>query len=708
LAEQQVVHLTGCFKYSVYIAAGSSHYRAGYTHDPSLDGGFLSSQGYKDIYLLTCPLVPGQAIPLYEAISGERGHKGTFSGTVDQLLEGKIRELKGAARKLKIPAEVFQIKKAAVDSYGHRRIFEYAPVLEEVLRGRILFLTEIERLLYFKKLRLGVETEDVLHLLCLDNKCVRLPAIRPLGRNKFFCSRCGQSDGVVPVACASCGGTCYHCENCLSMGESRFCQSLYAVPGQWDRSRLPVRQVEPKMLVSLSPAQESASRALRQFVLQPEQREKLVWAACGAGKTEVTFRAIAEALSRRQKVLFAIPRKDAVEEIVVRIRRAFPRISVVCLHGTSRERFSEAEVVVSTTHQVMRFYSSFGLVILDEIDAYPYNTSPMLQAGIMRARARGGKIIYMTATPSEELLRSHKKGELDCVWIPARYHGYPVPEPELVIEKRLPLMEAGDKIPESVINIIHETLEGDLAQLFIFVPTSGNTGIALAFVAAARGYRLVLTMPDTMSMERRNLLKALGAELVLTPGVEGMAGAIRKAEELAAENENSFIPQQFKNPANPEIHRKTTAEEIWRDTEGQVDIIVGGVGTGGTVTGVGEVIKSRKESVQVIAVEPFDSPVLSGGRPGPHKIQGIGAGFVPEVFNKDIIDEIIQVKNEEAFDTARKLAGTEGLLVGISSGAAAFAATRVGRRPENKGKMIVVILPDTGERYLSTALFQDS
>jgi hypothetical protein len=196
--------------------------------------------------------------------------------------------------------------------------------------------------------------------------------------------------------------------------------------------------------------------------------------------------------------------------------------------------------------------------------------------------------------------------------------------------------------------------------------------------------------------------------LVLTPGVEGMAGAIRKAEELAAENENSFIPQQFKNPANPEIHRKTTAEEIWIDTEGQVDIIVGGVGTGGTITGVGEVIKSRKESVKVIAVEPFASPVLSGGKPGPHKIQGIGAGFVPEVFNKDIIDEIIQVKNEEAFDTARKLAGTEGLLVGISSGAAAFAATRVGKRPENKGKMIVVILPDTGERYLSTALFQDS
>lgn len=241
----------------------------------------------------------------------------------------------------------------------------------------------------------------------------------------------------------------------------------------------------------------------------------------------------------------------------------------------------------------------------------------------------------------------------------------------------------------------------------IIEPTSGNTGIALAFVAAARGYKLVLTMPDTMSIERRNLLKALGAELVLTPGSEGMPGAIRKAEEMVAENENSFLPQQFKNPANPEIHRKTTAEEIWRDTDGQVDIIVGGVGTGGTITGIAEVLKSRKSSVQAIAVEPFDSPVLSGGKPGPHRIQGIGAGIVPDVFNREAMDEIFQVKNEEAFETARKIASAEGLLVGISSGAAAFAATQVAKRPENKGKNIVVILPDTGERYLSTPLFQE-
>lgn len=242
----------------------------------------------------------------------------------------------------------------------------------------------------------------------------------------------------------------------------------------------------------------------------------------------------------------------------------------------------------------------------------------------------------------------------------------------------------------------------------IIEPTSGNTGVGLAFAAAALGYRLIITLPESFSVERRKLLIALGAELVLTPATEGMSGAIKKAEEIAATIPNSFIPQQFKNPANPQVHKVTTAEEIWRDTEGKVDIFIGGVGTGGTISGVGEALKQRKENVGIIAVEPSDSPVLSGGTKGVHTIQGIGAGFVPDNFNRSVVDEIVQVRNEDAFETARFLAKSEGLLVGISSGAAAYAAVQIAKRPENKNKSIVVLFPDTGERYLSTDLYPEA
>lgn len=275
------------------------------------------------------------------------------------------------------------------------------------------------------------------------------------------------------------------------------------------------------------------------------------------------------------------------------------------------------------------------------------------------------------------------------------------------LESFNPLGSVKDRIGVSMIDAAEKA--GLIREdTVILEPTSGNTGIALAFVCAARGYRLILTMPDTMSLERRRLLQALGAELILTPGAEGMPGAVRRAEELAAQNPRYFIPQQFKNPANPEIHRRTTAEEIWRDTDGRVDMVVAGVGTGGTITGIAEVIKGRKPGFQAIAVEPSASPVLSGGKPGPHKIQGIGAGFVPEVLRMDLVDEVIQVTNEDAANTARRLAKEEGILAGISSGAAAFAALQVASRPENKGKLIVVILPDTGERYLSTGLFNNA
>ncbi|MBU7317864.1 cysteine synthase A [Paenibacillus oleatilyticus] len=297
-------------------------------------------------------------------------------------------------------------------------------------------------------------------------------------------------------------------------------------------------------------------------------------------------------------------------------------------------------------------------------------------------------------TPLLELSNYHKKQELKATLLAK-------------LEFFNPAGSVKDRIGYAMIIDAEERGLIRPQESVIIEPTSGNTGIALASVAAARGYKLILTMPDTMSRERINLLKAFGAEVVLTPGGEGMLGAIRKADELAAETPHSFIPQQFNNPANPAIHRKTTAEEIWADTDGKVDIFVAGVGTGGTVTGVGEVLKRHNPAVRIVAVEPYDSPVLSGGKPGPNRIQGLGAGFVPEVFDRSVVDEIVKVRTDDAYRTSRLLGQQEGLLVGMSSGAAAFAATELAIRPENEGKTIVVLLPDSGERYLSTDLYQE-
>lgn len=483
-AKQQVIGMSGCQKYSIYIAANNNSRRcfAGYTHDPTLDASFLREQGYPLFFLLTLPLSAGQVFPLFERIWNSVNFSGAFlDEPLDKYLAKVGKRLKSKARQLKIPGEYLCTHQL---EYRESRPFpgeDQTRVLEEALDGRILFLSEIKRLLGEQGIQLFGETEDVLQLLCLKNRCIRLPGIKEAGRNKFVCSRCGQTEGIVPIDCASCGGPCYHCETCLSMGECRFCQSLFAVPRGFPRiggnpqeikpKEVKGKVIRPQMSFSLSPAQAKASDSLQQFVRDPKSNEILVWAACGAGKTEVTFQAIAQALNDNQKVLFAIPRKDAVEELFARFRRTFPDVPLACLHGSRKEKFLEASLVLATTHQVIRFYSCFDLVILDEIDAYPYSISPMLEAGIRRAKTDSGKIIFMTATPSSQMRARYEKRELSCIWIPARYHGFPLPVPNIVLERHLPVLELGNTVPESIIRIIHETLEGDLAQLMVFVPS---------------------------------------------------------------------------------------------------------------------------------------------------------------------------------------------------------------------------------------------
>jgi len=458
----------------MYLAWGEKKYILSYSHNPLLDFCYLGRKGFSGMVLLTKPLPIGYVSYLFNSCTTELERVGTlFKGrSIEETAALKVRLLRRYSARLGIPKDFLTENYLKNPMPWPAFDMGKMKILEEKLMGRMLFLTEINQLIKKKGISAGEsEIQDILQIMFLERKCQRLPGISFEEDGSKICCRCGQREKILPVVCASCGLKCYHCEECIALGESRSCQPLYGVPGGRRAYRLPYTSVTPVMEVQLSLAQKEASAVLRQFVLQPEQREKLVWAACGAGKTEVTFQAAAEVLSRGGRVLFALPRRTPLPEIFTRLKRAFPQVPVTMIHGETKDKFADAEIFAATTHQVLRFYSAFDLIILDEVDAYPYKDSSMLQFAVKRARRKAGKIIYLTATPSGEIYERWRKKELSCIKIPARHHGYPLPEPKIVVEKKLRRTSKGLEIPEVVVDLIHETIEGDLSQLLIFVPS---------------------------------------------------------------------------------------------------------------------------------------------------------------------------------------------------------------------------------------------
>ncbi|NLO89877.1 MAG: DEAD/DEAH box helicase family protein [Clostridia bacterium] len=472
--KKQVIMVIGCQKFIIYLAWGEKKYILSYSHNPLLDYWFLVEKGFTGMLLLTKPLPIGYVSYLFNNCTTELERVGTlFKGrSIEEIVALKVRKLRKHFARLGLSKDF--LTENYLQNPIPKPFFDLGKikVLEEKLMGRILFLNEIDQFIKKKGINAGEnEIQDILQILFLERKCQRLPSICFEKDGRKICHRCGQRERILSIVCASCGLKCYHCEECIALGESRSCQPLYGVPGGRRAYKLPHTSITPVMDVQLSLAQKEASAALRQFVLQPEQREKLVWAACGAGKTEVTFQAAAEVLSRGGRVLFAMPRRTPLPDIFNRLKRAFPQVPVKMIHGETKDKFSHGEIIAATTHQVLRFYSAFDLIILDEVDAYPYKDSSMLQFAVRRARRKAGKIIYLTATPSGEIYERWRKRELSCIKIPARHHGYPLPEPKIVVEKKLRRASKGFNIPEIVVDLIHETLEGDLSQLLIFVPS---------------------------------------------------------------------------------------------------------------------------------------------------------------------------------------------------------------------------------------------